>query len=37
MTEAGEPLSLLVSGSTLYHIFVAITEADRVLGAPLVK
>jgi len=28
----GEPLSLMVSGSTLYHIFVAITEADRVLN-----
>jgi mannose/cellobiose epimerase-like protein (N-acyl-D-glucosamine 2-epimerase family) len=37
VTETGEPLSLMVSGSTLYHIFVAITEADRVLGAPLVK
>ena len=32
VTEAGEPLSLMVSGSTLYHIFVAITEADRVLS-----
>ncbi len=30
--ETGAPLSLMVSGSTLYHIFVAITEADRVLN-----
>jgi len=29
--ERGTPLSPMVSGSTLYHIFVAITEADRVL------
>lgn len=30
--EAGAPSSFMVSGSTLYHIFVAISEADRVLN-----
>ncbi len=32
VTEDGTPMSQMVSGSTLYHIFVAITEADRVLS-----
>jgi mannose/cellobiose epimerase-like protein (N-acyl-D-glucosamine 2-epimerase family) len=30
--ETGQPLGLMVSGSTLYHIFVAISEADRVFN-----
>lgn len=30
--DSGTPMALTVSGSTLYHIFVAISEADRVLG-----
>jgi len=30
--ETGSPMSNMVSASTLYHIFVAVSEADRVLG-----
>ena len=37
VNETGQPFGLMVSGSTLYHIFVAISEADRVLNSGLVS